>query len=286
MSALNLSSATDLERLERRLRSFSQRLEEVEEQIDELGREIGAICGARAGEAKGRRLTLDFRLRVRRCGALPRASRRALRGLVVEPLAGGALATISTAATAIPSCARGPAAPRSACRRPRRPRGAGRGRVQGVEAGDRRLPRLAVPSSCASSLGQAGSGTRRLPPSAGAAQAGASTIASSSPGCQRRRRAPCRCRPGSRAARPARPGRRGRARRWARPSRSTARVSSAPAGVSARVAPEPARVVAHLRLLEQLLRQHQRPTGVADEDRVGGERGGRAQAGRHRGGRA
>ncbi len=43
MSALNLSSATDLERLERRLRSFSQRLEEVEEQIDDLSREIGAL---------------------------------------------------------------------------------------------------------------------------------------------------------------------------------------------------------------------------------------------------
>ena len=43
MSALNLSSATDLERLERRLRSFSQRLEEVEEQIDDLSREIGAM---------------------------------------------------------------------------------------------------------------------------------------------------------------------------------------------------------------------------------------------------
>jgi len=43
MGALNLSSATDLERLERRLRSFSQRLEDVEEQIDDLSREIGAI---------------------------------------------------------------------------------------------------------------------------------------------------------------------------------------------------------------------------------------------------
>lgn len=43
MGALNLSSATDLERLERRLRSFSQRLEEVEEQIDDLSREVGAI---------------------------------------------------------------------------------------------------------------------------------------------------------------------------------------------------------------------------------------------------
>ena len=43
MGALNLSSATDLERLERRLRSFSQRLEDVEEQIDDLTREIGAL---------------------------------------------------------------------------------------------------------------------------------------------------------------------------------------------------------------------------------------------------
>jgi len=43
MSALNLSSATDFERLERRLRSFSQRLEEVEEQIDDLSRELGGL---------------------------------------------------------------------------------------------------------------------------------------------------------------------------------------------------------------------------------------------------
>ncbi len=43
MGALNLSSATDLERLERRLRSLSQRLEEAEEQIDDLSRELGAI---------------------------------------------------------------------------------------------------------------------------------------------------------------------------------------------------------------------------------------------------
>jgi chromosome segregation ATPase len=43
MSALNLSSATDVERLERRLRSLSLRLEDVEERIDEVGRELGAI---------------------------------------------------------------------------------------------------------------------------------------------------------------------------------------------------------------------------------------------------
>jgi hypothetical protein len=40
MSALNLPSASDVERLERRLRSFSQRLEEVEEQLDEANREM------------------------------------------------------------------------------------------------------------------------------------------------------------------------------------------------------------------------------------------------------
>ncbi len=43
MGALNLSSATDLERLERRLRSFSQRLEDVEEQLDQMSRDLGAI---------------------------------------------------------------------------------------------------------------------------------------------------------------------------------------------------------------------------------------------------
>lgn len=43
MGALNLPSATDVERLERRLRSFSQRLEDVEEAIDDVSREIGAL---------------------------------------------------------------------------------------------------------------------------------------------------------------------------------------------------------------------------------------------------
>lgn len=52
MSALNLPSASDVERLERRLRSFSQRLEEVEEQFDELGRELGAIRRQLAKDGK------------------------------------------------------------------------------------------------------------------------------------------------------------------------------------------------------------------------------------------
>ena len=43
MAALNLPSAGDVERLERRLRSFSQRLEEVEDQLDRLTRELNQV---------------------------------------------------------------------------------------------------------------------------------------------------------------------------------------------------------------------------------------------------
>lgn len=43
MAALNLPSAGDVERLERRLRSFSQRLEEVEDQLDRLTRDVNQV---------------------------------------------------------------------------------------------------------------------------------------------------------------------------------------------------------------------------------------------------
>src|SRR5262245_8176906 len=43
MSALNLPSAGDVERLERRVRSLSQRLEEVEDQLDRALRELGEL---------------------------------------------------------------------------------------------------------------------------------------------------------------------------------------------------------------------------------------------------
>lgn len=43
MSALNLPSAGDVERLERRLRSVSQRLEDVEDQIDRLSRDFDDV---------------------------------------------------------------------------------------------------------------------------------------------------------------------------------------------------------------------------------------------------
>jgi chromosome segregation ATPase len=52
MSALNLPSAGDVERLERRIRSFSQRLEDVEEQLDDLSREIGGLRRKIAAKAE------------------------------------------------------------------------------------------------------------------------------------------------------------------------------------------------------------------------------------------
>ncbi len=52
LSALNLPSAGDVERLERRLRSFSQRLEEVEEHLDQASRELAELRRRMAKSAK------------------------------------------------------------------------------------------------------------------------------------------------------------------------------------------------------------------------------------------
>ncbi|HEU5142963.1 MAG TPA: hypothetical protein VFU04_07395 [Solirubrobacterales bacterium] len=43
LAALNLPSASDVERLERRLRSISQRLEDIEDQIDRVAEEVGGL---------------------------------------------------------------------------------------------------------------------------------------------------------------------------------------------------------------------------------------------------
>jgi chromosome segregation ATPase len=43
LGALNLPSAADLERLTRRLRSVSQRLESIEDGVDKLDRRVGAV---------------------------------------------------------------------------------------------------------------------------------------------------------------------------------------------------------------------------------------------------
>ena len=49
MGALNLPSAADIERLTRRLRSFSQRIESIEDGIDRLDRTLAAKSAAAGG---------------------------------------------------------------------------------------------------------------------------------------------------------------------------------------------------------------------------------------------
>jgi CRP-like cAMP-binding protein len=43
LAALNLPSASDIERLERRLRSISQRLEDIEDLVDRVADEVGGL---------------------------------------------------------------------------------------------------------------------------------------------------------------------------------------------------------------------------------------------------
>lgn len=43
MGALNLPAATDVERLERRVRSVSERVEVLEDRIDDMARELSAL---------------------------------------------------------------------------------------------------------------------------------------------------------------------------------------------------------------------------------------------------
>jgi hypothetical protein len=52
MGALNLPSAGDLERLTRRVRSVSQRLEGVEDALDRIDARVGAVGGAGALEQR------------------------------------------------------------------------------------------------------------------------------------------------------------------------------------------------------------------------------------------
>src|SRR5215470_388724 len=54
MGALNLPSAADLERLTRRVRSVSQRLEGVEDALDRIDERVGAIGGAGVGSLEQR----------------------------------------------------------------------------------------------------------------------------------------------------------------------------------------------------------------------------------------
>jgi uncharacterized coiled-coil protein SlyX len=54
MGALNLPSAADIERVTRRLRSLSQRLEGIEDAIDRLEERLSATAGSAADDRLGR----------------------------------------------------------------------------------------------------------------------------------------------------------------------------------------------------------------------------------------
>ena len=134
---------------------FSQRIEDVEDQIDRLSREVAA--------AQTQRLTLDFRLRVR-----ARRPARPFRGVLagsrrqrVSPASVSAAIRIAAAAT---SSARARARTRRSAGRRRRPRPATARRPVGVEveAGDRRRPGAGAPSSSPRLAVRRGVGRDRL----------------------------------------------------------------------------------------------------------------------------
>jgi chromosome segregation ATPase len=54
MGALNLPSAADIERVTRRLRSLSQRLEGIEDAIDRLEERVASAGGSSSGDRLGR----------------------------------------------------------------------------------------------------------------------------------------------------------------------------------------------------------------------------------------
>jgi CRP-like cAMP-binding protein len=54
MGALNLPSAADIERVTRRLRSLSQRLEGIEDAIDRLEERVSGVAGSPADDRLGR----------------------------------------------------------------------------------------------------------------------------------------------------------------------------------------------------------------------------------------
>jgi chromosome segregation ATPase len=65
MGAVGLPSADELARLERRLRSLSDRLEAVEDQLDQVGRDVGAMRRKITAEQAEQEVSTDQeRLRV------------------------------------------------------------------------------------------------------------------------------------------------------------------------------------------------------------------------------
>jgi CRP-like cAMP-binding protein len=109
MGALNLPSASDLERLTRRVRSVSQRLEGIEDALDRLDEHVGRADGSRALEERLTRIEATLQ-RLETTTAGPRSAARA------KPAAAKPRAA-SKPAAAKPAAAKR-AAPKSAAPKP------------------------------------------------------------------------------------------------------------------------------------------------------------------------
>ena len=123
MGALNLPSAADIERLTRRLRSISHRLERIEEGMHQLGRAINpAGVDARLTAIEEQLVTLNARLRD---GAAPTGAAASGPQRAGEDASGAEpAATGTTAARASASPRRAPGAHRAQARKqPRPPQG-------------------------------------------------------------------------------------------------------------------------------------------------------------------
>jgi len=78
MGALNLPSASDLERLTRRIRSVSQRLEGIEDALDRVDERLGRASGTRALEERLERIEASLqRLESATAGTGPAAHAKA-----------------------------------------------------------------------------------------------------------------------------------------------------------------------------------------------------------------
>jgi hypothetical protein len=107
MGALNLPSASDLERLTRRVRSVSQRLEGIEDSLDRLDDRLGRSDGSRALEERlaGIEATLErLETALGSAGSPARAKRAAPKPAAAKP--GPAKPAAAKPAAAKPAAAR------------------------------------------------------------------------------------------------------------------------------------------------------------------------------------
>jgi hypothetical protein len=135
LGALNIPSAADVERLTRRLRSVSQRLEGIEDGVDRLDQRLASLPdadadpAARLGERLGAiesqlgKLAMELSVLTRAVDASPAPVPREQERLEVDPSEGAAKRT--AAETTAPSAKR-TAAKRTASGTARKPAGGGR----------------------------------------------------------------------------------------------------------------------------------------------------------------